>query len=142
MLEPNHFDFIIVGSGAGGGTMAYTLAPTGKRILILERGPFLPREKDTWNSKVVTTQGKYLAKETWHTADGQPFQPFIYYYVGGNTKFYGAALLRLRERDFKEVQHKGGVSPAWPISYAEFEPYYTQAERLYHAHGRAWARPY
>src|SRR5436309_13160112 len=141
MSPTDHFDVIIVGSGAGGGTMAYTLAPSGKRILLLERGDFLPREKDTWNPKAVTTEGRYLAKDTWYTPDGKPFSPYIYYWVGGNTKFYGAALLRLRERDFGEVRHAGGVSPAWPIAYADLELYYTAAERLYHVHGNRGEDP-
>ncbi len=137
MSNANHYDVIIVGTGAGGGTLAHRLAPSGKRILLLERGDFLPREKDTWNTKAVFTEGKYLAKnETWYMPDGKPFKPIIHYLVGGNTKFYGAALLRLREQDFGEVRHAGGISPAWPISYSDFEPYYTRAEHLYHAHGK------
>ena len=141
MSPTEHFDVIIVGSGAGGGTLAYALAPSGKRILLLERGDFLPREKDTWNPKVVTTEGRYLAKDTWYTPDGKPFSPYIYYWVGGNTKFYGAALLRLRERDFGEVHHAGGVSPAWPLAYSDFEPYYTRAEHLYQVHGQHGGDP-
>jgi len=136
MSQTNHYDVIIIGTGAGGGTLAYTLAPSGKRILLLERGDFLPREKDTWNPKAIHA-GKYLAKnETWYMPDRTPFKPYIYYLVGGNTKFYGAALLRLREQDFGEVRHAGGISPAWPLGYAAFEPYYTRAEHLYHVHGR------
>src|SRR5918912_1435872 len=118
MSPTDHFDVIIVGSGAGGGTMAYALAPSGKRILLLERGDFLPREKDTWNPTAVTTEGRYLARDTWYTPDGKSFRPYIYYWVGGNTKFYGAALLRLRQRDFGEDHHAGGGSPAWPLAYA------------------------
>jgi len=123
----NHYDVIIIGSGAGGGTLTYALARASKKVLLLERGDFLPREKDTWNPKAVATEGKYLAKDTWYTPDGKPFKPIIYYWVGGNTKFYGAALLRLREQDFGEVRHVDGISPAWPMSYADFEPYYTAA---------------
>ena len=141
MATDGHYDIIIIGSGAGGGTLTYTLAASGKRILLLERGGFLPREKDTWSTKAVSTQGKYLPKETWYTSDGMPFSPYIYYWVGGNTKFFGAALLRLRERDFEEVRHVGGISPAWPLTYADFEPYYTRAEHLYRAHGQHGADP-
>lgn len=136
MATEAHYDIIIVGSGAGGGTLAYTLAPSGKKILLLERGDFLPRERDTWNTRAVFTQGKYLPDDTWYMPDGTSFRPSIYYLVGGNTKFFGAALFRLREQDFGEVRHSGGISPAWPISYADFEPYYTRAEQLYHAHGQ------
>ena len=130
------YDAIVIGSGAGGGTLTYALAQAGKKVLLLERGDFLPRTKDTWNPKVVTTEGRYQAKESWYMPDGTPFHPYIHYWVGGNTKFYGAALLRLREQDFGEVRHVGGISPAWPLSYAEFEPYYSRAEQLYHAHGK------
>jgi choline dehydrogenase-like flavoprotein len=133
---PNHYDVIIIGTGAGGGTLAYKLAPTGKKILILERGGFVPREKDNWSSKAVVLDAKYNTKEQWSDRDGKPLHPHTNYYVGGNTKFYGAALFRLRDRDFRELRHHGGVSPAWPVSYNDLEPYYTQAETLYHVHGQ------
>lgn len=135
MSYETHFDVIIVGTGAGGGTLAYRLAPSGKRILLLERGGYLPREKDNWDSRAVFLESKYRAKETWHDKDGNAFHPGIQYYVGGNTKVYGAALLRFRIEDFGEVRHYGGISPAWPLSYEDFEPYYTKAEHLYHVHG-------
>lgn len=132
---PEHYDIIIIGSGAGGGTLARKLAGTGKRILILERGGYVPREKDNWNSRIVNLEAKYNTKEVWHDKDGRPLHPHTNYNVGGNTKFYGAALFRLRKEDFGELRHHGGISPAWPISYDELEPYYTQAEKMYHVHG-------
>ncbi len=134
MSSENHYDVIIIGTGAGGGTIAYRLAPSGKRILILERGGYLPREKDNWSSKAAAI-GKYNTKEIWRDKDGKELHPHTNYYVGGNTKFYGAALFRLRKEDFGELAHHGGVSPAWPISYEDLEPYYTEAEHLYHVHG-------
>ena len=129
------FDFIIIGTGAGGGTLAYRLASSGKRILILERGDFLPKEKENWDPYEVFTRGRYRTKEQWLDADDSPFEPFTHYCVGGNTKMYGAALLRMRESDFDEVHHFDGISPAWPIKYADFEKYYTEAEYLYSVHG-------
>ena len=135
MPQENHFDVIIIGTGAGGGTLAYHLAPSGKRILLLERGGYLPREKDNWDSRAVFIDSKYRAQEIWYDKDGKPFHPGIQYYVGGNTKVYGAALLRFRKVDFGEVRHYGGISPAWPLRYEDFEPYYTKAEDLYHVHG-------
>ncbi len=140
-MSSSDYDFLIIGTGAGGATLAYDLAPTGKRILILERGDFLKREQDNWDPKAVFVDAKYQADEIWHDRDGKPFHPGIHYFVGGNTKFYGAALLRLREADFGEIVHAGGVSPAWPISYAELEPYYCAAERLYHVHGTRGVDP-
>lgn len=131
----NHFDVIIIGTGAGGGTLAQHLAPSGKKILILERGTFVPREKDNWSTQAVFLDQKYTTTETFVDKKGKDFRPGMHYYVGGNTKFYGAALLRMRETDFGEVKHFGGVSPAWPIEYKDLEPYYTQAEKLYHVHG-------
>ncbi|MDX2154202.1 MAG: GMC family oxidoreductase [Bryobacteraceae bacterium] len=131
----NRFDVIIIGTGAGGGTLAHKLAPTGKRILLLERGGYVPREKDNWDTKAVVQTAKYNTREVWRDRNGKPLHPHTNYYVGGNTKFYGAALFRLRERDFQEIRHHGGISPAWPISYADLEPYYSQAESLYHVHG-------
>lgn len=135
------YDVIIIGTGAGGGTIARALAPTGKRILILERGGFLPRERENWDPRAVFEEKRYLAKETWYDRDDQPFQPYTHYWVGGNTKVYGAALLRLREHDFGEISHYGGLSPAWPVSYDEFEPYYAKAEAMYHAHGERGSDP-
>jgi choline dehydrogenase-like flavoprotein len=136
-----HYDVIIIGTGAGGGTLAYRLAPSGKRILLLERGDYLRREPDNWDSNAVFVRNKYKAHETWFDKDGQPFHPGQHYYVGGQTKVYGAILFRLRERDFGEVKHHGGISPAWPLSYQDFEPYYTEAERLYLVHGQRGEDP-
>ncbi len=141
MLEGQHFDVIIIGTGAGGGTLAHRLAPSGKRILLLERGDWLPREKDNWESRAVFIEAKYRASETWYDHAGHPFHPGIHYYVGGNTKMYGAALLRLRREDFEEIRHHGGISPAWPLSYEDFAPYYTEVEHLYHVHGQHGVDP-
>lgn len=141
MSTDNHCDFIIIGTGAGGGTLAWKLAASGKRILLIERGPYVPREKDNWNSRAVNAEGKYNTKETWRDVDGKPLHPHTNYYVGGNTKFYGSALFRLRAEDFGELRHHGGISPAWPISYDDMEPHYTAAERLYHVHGEAGEDP-
>src|SRR3954469_2736652 len=136
-----HYDVIIIGTGAGGGTLAHRLAPSGKRILLLERGGYLPREPENWDSHEVFNNDRYLSDEHWLDKDGAPFKPHQQYFVGGNTKFYGAILFRLRERDFGEVAHYGGVSPAWPLSYQDLEPYYTEAERLYLVHGERGEDP-
>src|ERR1043165_7122337 len=95
-----HYDVIIIGTGAGGGTLTRALAGTGKKILGLERGECLPREKENWSSRAVNVEGRYKAKETSLDSDGRPFHPSIHYWVGGNTKFYGAALIRMRKQDF------------------------------------------
>jgi choline dehydrogenase-like flavoprotein len=129
------FDVIIVGSGAGGGTLARQLAPSGKSILILERGDWLKREAENWDATAVFVQNRYISPETWYDRDGRPFQPQVHYFVGGATKMFGAALYRLRKEDFGELRHHDGISPAWPISYDELEPYYARAERMYHVHG-------
>ncbi len=141
MAAANHYDVIIIGTGAGGGTLAYALGPTGRRILLLERGDYVPREKDNWDSRAVNVQGKYQTKEMWRDAVGKALHPHTNYWVGGNTKFYGAALFRLRKEDFGEIKHHGGISPAWPIRYEDLEPYYTQAEQLYHVHGERGVDP-
>lgn len=135
MTNHNHYDVIIIGTGAGGGTLAYKLAPSGKKILLLERGDYVPREKDNWSTRAVNLEGKYNTKEAWRDVDGKELHPHTNYFVGGNTKFYGAALFRLRKEDFGEIRHHGGISPSWPISYDELEPYYTEAEHLYQVHG-------
>jgi choline dehydrogenase-like flavoprotein len=130
-----HYDVIIVGSGAGGGTLANVLGQAGKRILLLERGDFLPREKANWDAAQVFIDGRYISKDTWYDAEDRSFQPQVHYFVGGATKMYGAALYRLRPEDFGEIKHVDGISPAWPISYDDLEPFYTKAEWLYQVHG-------
>jgi len=132
---------IIVGTGAGGGTLAHTLASSGKRILLLERGDFLPRELDNWDPKPVFVDGKYISEDTWFDRDDNPLQPQVHYFVGGATKLYGAALYRLRPQDFGELKHASGISPAWPLSYDDFEPWYSRAERLYQVHGNGGEDP-
>ena len=135
-MDADHrYDVIIIGSGAGGGTLAYKLAPSGKRILLLERGDYVPREKDNWSSTAINVDAKYQTREVWRDKDGNELHPHTSYYVGGNTKFFGAALFRMRQEDFGELRHHGGISPAWPVSYEEMEPYYLKAEQLYHVHG-------
>src|SRR5262245_24640306 len=124
MANTNHYDVIIIGTGAGGGTLAHKLAPSGKKILLVERGGFVPREKDNWESRAVNVEAKYNTKEVWYDRDGKPLHPHTNYYVGGNTKFYGAALFRFRKEDFGELRHYDGLSPAWPITYEDLEPYY------------------
>jgi choline dehydrogenase-like flavoprotein len=136
-----HYDIIIIGTGAGGGTLARELAPSGKKILILERGDFVKREADNWNSRAVNVDGKYNTKEVWYDSNGKPLHPHTNYNVGGNTKFYGAALFRMREKDFGELNHFDGVSPAWPITYDELEPFYAEAEDLHHVHGSSGEDP-
>lgn len=135
MSSHDHYDVVIVGTGAGGGTLARHLAPSGKRILLLERGDWLPREPHNWSAQDVFIDGRYISPDTWYDAAGRAFQPQVHYFVGGATKLYGAALYRLRREDFGELRHHDGISPAWPISYDDLEPYYTLAEQLYQVHG-------
>ncbi len=141
MSSNNHYDVIIIGTGAGGGTLAYKLAPSGRRILVLERGDRLRREKENWSSRAVNLEGRYQTKEIWKDSAGKDLHPHTNYWVGGNTKFYGAALFRLRREDFSELRHHGGISPAWPISYEDLEPYYSKAEQLYQVHGQRGEDP-
>ncbi len=136
-MPNNHYDVIVIGSGPGGASLAHRLAPTGKRILMLERGDYLPRSQQNWDAQHVFVENAYQAKETWFDHAGKSFSPGLHYFVGGNSKVYGAALLRLRERDFEALQHQDGISPEWPLKYDVFEPYYAQAEKLFHVHGQA-----
>jgi len=135
------YDIIIIGTGAGGATMAYRLADTGKKILIIERGDYVPVEKENWDSVEVFEKNRYTTNDLWLDKHGKPFRPGMHYNVGGNTKFYGAALFRLREEDFGEIQHYGGVSPAWPIQYKDLQNYYLEAEKLFHVHGKRGSDP-
>ncbi|MEM9003356.1 MAG: GMC family oxidoreductase [Cyanobacteria bacterium P01_F01_bin.86] len=135
IIDDQHYDLIIIGTGAGGGTLAQKLAPTGKQILILERGDFMPLEEQNRSNVDIFKRDRYHAPEQWYDNAGEPFSPQMNYAIGGNTKIYGAALPRWRERDFEAVQHQDGLTPEWPVKYDEFEPYYTEAEQLYKVHG-------
>ncbi|MGH3048671.1 MAG: GMC family oxidoreductase N-terminal domain-containing protein, partial [Gaiellaceae bacterium] len=138
----DRYDVVVVGSGPAGATTAARLAETGKRILLLERGGFLRRERANWDSRAVFGEGRYGADETFYDREDKPFRPGLHYAVGGNSKVYGAALFRLRPHDFGEVTHHGGVSPAWPLSYDDLEPYYVAAEHMYWVHGRHGEDPF
>jgi choline dehydrogenase-like flavoprotein len=149
-MSGERYDVIVIGSGPGGATMAWKLAQTGKRILLLERGDYLKRERENWDTQAVFVEARYQAHETWYSSTGAAFRPGLHYFVGGNSKVYGGVLLRLRKEDFGEIRHPDGISPAWPVGYDEFEPYYQAAEELYHVHGQRgedptespWTRPY
>jgi choline dehydrogenase-like flavoprotein len=137
IIDDQDYDLIIVGTGAGGGTLAHKLAATGKKILILERGDFMTLAEQNRSDVDVFKRDRYHAPEQWYDNAGEPFSPQMNYAVGGNTKIYNAALLRLRERDFEQVKHQAGISPAWCLQYADFAPYYTEAEALYQVHGQS-----
>lgn len=135
-MRTERFDIVIVGSGAGGGTVAQALSKSRASILILERGDFVPQEDENWNPEAVWKDLRYRTKERWLDEQGREFLPYTHYCVGGNTKFWGSVLYRLRREDFRAVEHADGISPAWPIDYETLEPYYERAERLYHVHGQ------
>ena len=134
-------DVVIIGSGVGGGTLANRLVQHGLAVTILERGDYLPQEPENWDVNAVFASQKYVPLETWLDKEGTAFRPGTYYYVGGSSKMYGAAMLRLREKDFEELEHAGGVSPSWPITYRQLAPYYNLAEQLYGVHGEAGVDP-
>lgn len=146
VVEPDadgvlHADIAIIGSGMGGSTLAHGLRKSGAKVLVVERGDFLPREVENWSPEAVFEEGRYKNAEQWFDREGVGFDPGAYYYVGGNTKLYGAMLPRFREVDFEDIGHREGISPAWPISYGALEPYYGMAERLYRVHGSHQADP-
>jgi choline dehydrogenase-like flavoprotein len=135
------YDLIIIGTGAGGGTMLHALAPTGARILVLERGAAVPREAHNWDPVAVWKDLRYRTRETWLDERGVPFVPYMHYGIGGNTKFWGSVLIRLRREDFHDLEHAEGVSPGWPIDYDTLAPYYDRAEQLYGVRGEAGVDP-
>jgi choline dehydrogenase-like flavoprotein len=140
-MRNERYDIIIIGTGAGGGTIAHALADSPARILILERGDFVPQEEENWHPEAVWKHLRYQTAERWLDDRGEEFRPYTHYNVGGNTKFWGSVLFRLREGDFHAVEHMEGTSPSWPIDYNTLAPYYDQAERLYHVHGEQGADP-
>lgn len=135
------YDVVIIGSGAGGGTMARALAPSGARVLVVERGRAVPQEPENWNAEAVWKHLRYQTTERWLDATGAEFRPYTHYAVGGNTKFWGSVLYRLRREDFQAVEHADGLSPAWPIDYDSLAPYYERAEQIYAVHGADGADP-
>ena len=138
-----HYDLCIIGAGVGGGALAQALAPTGKRILLLNRQGSLPREQENWDPKLLFAEGRYRADERWvDGTTGADLRPSMYYWLGGNTKVYGSALLRLHPLDFGRLETLDGPSPAWPITYDDLAPFYDLAERVYHVHGRRGADPF
>ncbi len=140
-MASSNFDIIIIGTGTGGGTIAKSLSVSNKSILILERGDFIPKELENWDAVEVVEKGRYRTKEKWLDKDGSPFEPFTHYVVGGNSKVYGAAAFRLREKDFEEYQTPSGISPEWPLSYTDFKPYYDIAEEQMFVHGERGSDP-
>ena len=128
-------DVVIVGSGMGGATTAYALAKKGVNVLVLERGERIPKEDENWSPKAVFVEKRYKPDEIWLDKDNNEYGPGLHYVVGGNTKVYGASLPRFKEADFGVIQHEEGISPAWPFTYKDLEPYYYQAEVLYKVHG-------
>src|SRR5262245_26758662 len=130
-MRNERYDVVIIGTGAGGGTMAYALAGSGARILVVERGDIVRQEDENWNPEAVWMERRYQALDRWIDGEGREFSPYIHYCVGGNTKFWGSVLYRFRRDDFQATEHVDGVSPEWPIDYETLEPYYDRAEELY-----------
>jgi choline dehydrogenase-like flavoprotein len=134
-------EVVIVGSGMGGATTALALARRGVDVLVLERGERVPREPENWSPRAVFAERRYKPDEHWRDGAGRAFAPGVHYVVGGSTKVYGASLPRFRERDFEAVAHHEGVSPGWPFGYADLEPHYAEAERIYRVHGTTGEDP-
>ena len=140
-MQNDSYDIVIIGTGAGGGTVAHALARSGARILLVERGTFVPQEEENWSPSAVWRDLRYRTDERWLDDHGVQFRPYTHYCVGGNTKFWGSVLYRFRREDFEAIEHVDGTSPAWPIDYDALEPYYERAERLYHVHGETGHDP-
>lgn len=134
-------DIVIIGAGMGGATMAHALASSGAEILILDKGGQLPNRPENRDARAIFQRGFFRPQESWYDSDGRPFNPGNYYCNGGNSKFYGAVLLRYRAEDFDGIAHADGDAPAWPFRYGELAPYYDEAERLYQVRGKAGEDP-
>jgi len=131
----NTADIVIIGSGVGGSSLAASLASSGKRIVILERGDYLKDSVEARDDIAIFQRGHYRSSEEWWGTDGQNFLANNYYYVGGNSKFFGAVMYRYRKEDFDARPHLDGSSPGWPITYDELEPWYQRAEDVFRVRG-------
>src|SRR5215475_1646262 len=127
-MSTPRYDAIVVGSGAGGAAAAYRLVQGGMNVLLLEKGDHLPVDGSTLDIQRVVHEGRFLSREPWTDGHGRPICPEEHFNVGGKTKWYGAALLRFGEREFQADPDHQCVS--WPVSLADMEPYYREAERL------------
>lgn len=135
-------DIVIMGSGPGGSALAYALKDLGAKVLVVERGGYLPIEPANRDAIAVFSQGRYKTSERWlDVANNALYRPGNHYWVGGQTKMYGANLQRFRAEDFEDLAHVDGISPAWPIKYADLEPFYGEAETLFAVRGEAGIDP-
>jgi choline dehydrogenase-like flavoprotein len=141
IIDDNHYNVIVIGSGAGGGTLAGQLARSGKTVLLLERGGQLPLVDQNVADVDLFRKDRYHPGEQWFGTDGDPFSPQTVYALGGNTKIWGGVLERMREREFSGLPLQDGPSPGWEISYGDLAPYYERAEALYRVHGKAGLDP-
>jgi len=142
IIDDQHYDVIIIGSGAAGGTLAGSLAGQGKTVLILERGGPMPlADQNMADVELLRSKDRFHPTENWFGPDGDPFAPQTMYALGGNTKIWGGVLERMREKDFGALPLQEGVSPQWELSYGDVAPYYDKAEQLYQVHGRAGVDP-
>ena len=132
-MANERYDIIIIGSGAGGGTLAQSLAGTGAHSHPRTRRLRYPGRRELEPGGVENL--RYRIEETMARRRGREFRPYTLL-CGGNTKFWGSVLYRLRREDFEAMEHADGVSPAWPIDYKTLEPFYERAERLYHVRGQ------
>ena len=141
IIDDIHYDVIVIGSGAAGGTIAGQLAASGKRILLLERGGVMPLADQNVADVDLFRKDRYHPGEQWFGTDGDPFSPQTIYALGGNTKVWGGVLERMREREFGGLPLQEGAAPDWELTYGDFAPYYERAEQLYRVHGDAGVDP-
>ena len=141
IIDDNHYDVILIGSGAGGGTLAASLADAGHTVLLLERGGVMPQADQNVAEVSLFRKQRYHPEEKWFGTDGDPFSPQMVHAIGGNTKIWGGVLERMREQEFLGLPLQEGPSPDWELRYDDLAPWYDQAETLYHVHGVAGADP-
>ncbi len=141
IIDDRHYNVIVIGSGAGGGTLAGQLAASGRTVLLLERGGSMPLADQNVADVDLFRKDRYHPGEQWFGTDGDPFSPQTIYALGGNTKIWGGVLERMREREFAAVPLQEGPVPGWELTYGDLAPYYERAEALYRVHGKAGVDP-
>jgi choline dehydrogenase-like flavoprotein len=127
------WDLVIVGSGFGGAMIAHRAIEAGAKVLMIERGDWVPRGEEAWKPEASLELTDSYAKDIPYRClrGGHGSTIGGYACVGGPSVYYGCVAFRFREQDFEgDPDIVRDSNAAWPFRYSEIEPYYSEAEHL------------